>query len=440
MAAEPISTRPAEADLDDRKPRRWGWALLVVGAGGFLGWAAWAPLDAGVPAPGTVVVSGSRQAVQPLVSGKVTALLARDGAAVEAGQLVVKLDDTPARSQLEVARGQWLNLLAIEGRLQAEIAGRSGPAFGEALLAERADARAAGAMGLQAQLMATRSRALEGELSALAESRRGLELQAAALEAATASRGEQLRSLREQLASLRKLADEGFLARNRVLEQERAAEALVSALAEDAGNLGRTRQSVAELRARAGVRQQEFLREAQAQLAEVQRELSSLRSRLDSLRFELASTEIAAPVAGTVHNVSVHTVGGVVGAGTTLMEIVPRGQPLRVEAQVAPHLIDKVHAGLPVEILFPAFQQATTPSIPGRLLSVSADVLVEPRQSIPYFKVTVEVTPEGMAKLQRHEIRAGMPAEVFMRIGERTALNYLLKPLTDRLNRALTEP
>jgi len=440
MTTEPDSAAAVPADLDDRRPRRWGWALLVAGAGGFLGWALFAPLDAGVSAPGTVVVSGNRQLVQPLVSGRVAALLAAEGAAVQAGQPLVKLDDTPSRSQLEVARGQWLTALALEARLQAEISGRSAPAYPEALLAEHGDARAAGAMNLQTQLMATRRRALELELGALGETQRGLELQASGLEGSMAAKNEQLRSLREQLVGLRRLADEGFLARNRVLEQERAVSGLVSALAEDTGTLGRTRQSVAELSSRGNVRRQEFLREAQAQLADVQRELASLRSRLDSLRFELASTEIAAPVSGTVHNVSVHTVGGVVGAGTTLMEIVPRGQPLRVEAQVAPHLVDKVQAGLAVEIRFPAFQQATTPSIPGRLLSVSADVLVEPRQAIPYFKATIEVTPEGMAKLQRHEIRPGMPAEVFLRVGERTAMNYLFKPLTDRLNRALTEP
>ena len=440
MATDPDHTSPVAPDLDDRRPRRWGWALLLAGAGGFLGWAALAPLDAGVSAPGTVVVSGSRQAVQPLVSGRVAALLAREGASVEAGQPLVKLDDTPSRAQLEIARGQWLTTLALDARLQAELAGRTAPVYAEGLLAEQSDPRAATAMGLQAQLMATRRRALELELGALAENQKGLELQASGLEASMAAKNEQLRSLREQLGSLRKLADEGFLARNRVLDQERAISGLVSSLAEDSGALGRAVQGAAEVRARGLVRQQEFRREAQAQLADVQRDLAGLRSRLESLRFELASTEIPAPVAGTVHNVSVHTVGGVVGAGTTLMEIVPQGQPLRVEAQVAPHLVDKVKAGLAVEILFPAFQQATTPSIPGRLLSVSADVLVEPRQSIPYFKATVEVTPEGMAKLQRHEIRPGMPAEVFLRVGERTALNYLLKPLTDRLNRALTEP
>jgi len=115
-------------------------------------------------------------------------------------------------------------------------------------------------------------------------------------------------------------------------------------------------------------------------------------------------------------------------------------EPLRIEAQVAPHLIDKVKPGLDVDILFPAFQQSTTPHIPGRVTQVSADVLVEPKQGIPYFKATVEVTPDGMKLLRHHQIRAGMPAEVFVRTGERTMLNYLIKPLLDRMNSALTEP
>jgi protease secretion system membrane fusion protein len=427
-------------DLDDRRPRRWGWLLLLAGVGGFLAWAMLAPLDAGVSAPGTVVVTGHRKVVQPLVAGKVSALLVREGVSVKAGQQLVRLDDTASRSQFEIARGQWLAAMALEGRLLAEAADREAPTFSQALLREGADPRAAGAMTLHAQLLATRRRGLEAELAALTESRRGLDLQAAGTEAAMAAKREQLRLLRDQSAQLRRLADEGFLARNRVIDQERAEAALAAALAEDAGALGRTRQAIAESSSRATARVQDFRREAQSQLADVQREIAGLRSRLDSLAFELANSEIRAPAAGIVLNLAVHTEGGVVAAGSTLMEIVPQGEPLRIEAQVAPHLIDKVREGMQVEILFPAFQQATTPLIPGQLVSVSADVLVDPRQSIPYFRATIDVTPEGMTKLKHHEIRAGMPAEVFLRVGERTAMSYLTKPLTDRLRRSMTEP
>jgi protease secretion system membrane fusion protein len=178
----------------------------------------------------------------------------------------------------------------------------------------------------------------------------------------------------------------------------------------------------------------------ESQLTDVQREASTLTSRLQALEFELANTEIRSPAEGIVVGLAVHTVGGVVGTGAPMMEVVPRNEPLKIEAQVAPHLIDKVHPGLEVDILFPAFQQATTPHIPGRVMQVSADVLTEPKSGVTYYKASVEVSPEGMAKLKHHQIRAGMPAEVFIRTGERTLLNYLTKPLLDRLNRSLTEP
>ncbi len=121
------------------------------------------------------------------------------------------------------------------------------------------------------------------------------------------------------------------------------------------------------------------------------------------------------------------------------MEIVPDGERLKIEAQIAPHLIDKVHPGLDVDIMFPAFNQATTPHVPGKLVNVSADVLFEQKQNLPYYKASVEVTEEGMKALRHHQIRPGMPAEVFMRAGERTFLSYLFKPLKDRIRGALTE-
>ncbi len=216
--------------------------------------------------------------------------------------------------------------------------------------------------------------------------------------------------------------------------------AILGAIAEDAGNVGRTRQQIAELRARMLSREQDLRKEVESQLTDVQKESTSLASRLQALEFELANTEIRSPVDGIVVGLAVHTVGGVVAAGSPMMEVVPADEPLRIEAQIAPHLIDKVHPGLEVDILFPAFQQATTPHVSGRVELVSADVLTEPKQGIAYYKAIVEVTPDGMKSLRHHQIRAGMPAEVFVRTGERTLLNYLFKPLMDRMNRSLTEP
>jgi protease secretion system membrane fusion protein len=428
-------------DLNDARPRRWGWWVLVLGFGGFLAWAMLAPLDAGVSAAGSVVVSGNRKAVQPLAGGKIAAILAKDGDTVATGQLLVRLDDTASRSQLDITMGQWLTSLATEARLVAERSGRPNLEFPQELIAQAGDPRAAAAMALQTQLFATRRQTLASELAAMGQNIQGLEALSRGIETSRQTKEAQLRLLDEQLRNQRSLADEGFLPRNRVLELERTAASTSGAIAEDSGNLGRNQQAMAEARTRMLARQQDVRREVETQLADIQREASALRSRLQALEFDLRNTEIKAPANGIVMGLAVHTVGGVVAAGSPMMEVVPADESLKVEAQIPPHLIDKVRPGLAVDILFPAFNQATTPHIPGRVVQVSADVLNEPRQNNqPYFKAVVEVTPEGMAKLRSHEIRAGMPAEVFVRTGERTAMNYLLKPLLDRLNRALTEP
>lgn len=439
-AASSSQRAAAGAELSDARARRWGWGLVVLGFGGFMAWAALAPLDAGVASPGTVVVSGNRKSVQPLVGGKIVELAARDGDIVKAGQVLVRFDATQARSQLDIARGQWFSTLAVEARLVAERSGRGQIDFGSALLASRADPRAAAAMALQTELFATRRRSLDSDLNVLRENLRGLEAQLQGLAQAMRSRQDQQRLLGEEIERQRDLVKDGFLPRNRLSEQERSMAAVAGALAEDVGNQGRIRQQMAELRARMLSREQDQRKEVETQLTEVQREAASLSSRLQALDFEVANAEVKAPSEGVVVGLAVHTVGGVVAAGVPMMEIVPADEPLKVDAQIAPHLIDKVRPGLAVDILFPAFDQATTPHVPGRVLQVSADVLVEPKDGIQYFKAVVEVTPQGMKQLRELKIRAGMPAEVFVRTGERTLLNYLVKPLTDRMNRALTEP
>lgn len=438
-AKEKPVARPAKAvDMNDARPRRWGWWLLLVGFGGFMAWALLAPLDAGVASPGMVVVSGNRKAVQPLTHGKITALLAKDGDAVKSGQVLVKLDDSQARGQLEMTLAQWYSAMAVEARLTAEREGRAAVTYSKALLDAKDDARAVSAMALQNELFMTRKRSLESELNILREGITGLEIQVSGLEESRKARQEQVQLLREEVRNQRSLVNDGFLPRNRLSEQERQLSALLAASAEDVSNLGRARQAIVETKARILSRQADFRREIESQLTDVQRESAALASRVEALAFEVDNAEIRAPADGIVVGRTVHTIGGVVQAGASLMEVVPENEPLRVETQIQPHLIDKIHPGLDVDLLFSAFQQATTPHVPGKLVNVSADVLTDAK-GIPYYKAVVEVTPQGMKGLQKHQIRAGMPVEVFVRTGERTMMNYLLKPLTDRLQGALTE-
>jgi protease secretion system membrane fusion protein len=295
-------------------------------------------------------------------------------------------------------------------------------------------------MALQSRLLESRRQLRANELQSMEAALRGLEFQVQGQEAAKYSKESQSRMLREELRNQKSLADDGFFPRNRVSEQERLYASIQGGVAEDFNSAGKTRQAIAEGRARVAARQQEQRKDIESQLSDVQREAATLEGRLRGLEFEVRNAEVRAPVSGTVMSLSVHTVGGVVSNGMPLMEIFPKDDVLRIETPLATHLIDKVKPGMEVGILFSALNQATTPRIEGRIVQVAADAATDSRQNASYFKLVIEVTPDGMQKLQRQEVKAGMPADVFIKTGERTFMSYLLKPLTDRMHRALIEP
>jgi protease secretion system membrane fusion protein len=430
----------ASVDINHGRVSRLGWLVLAIGFGGFVLWAALAPLDQGVPASGQVVVTGNRKTVQNLGPGMVEAILVKDGDEVKSGQVLVRLDPTQARSQYEVALSQWFVVKAAEARLLADAQGKSEIVFPEDLLQAKDDPRAANAMAVQTQLLRSRQAGLQAELGAMKNTLAGLQASVKGLEATRRAKEEQTKLLLEELKGLRELAADGYLPRNRLSEQERLLAQLSGAISEDLGNLGRTQQSIGEIRMRMVARQQEYDKEVENGLSEVQKEVTSLDSRLKGLAFELANTEVRAPSEGIIVGLSVHTVGGVLAPGTPLMDVVPKNEPLRIEVQIATTLIDKVRLGLPVEITFPAFNQRTTPQIPGEFIQVAADATTDPQGKFPpYYRGQVVVTEAGMKKLKSHEVKAGMPAEVFIKTGERTMLNYLFKPMFDRMRSALTE-
>jgi protease secretion system membrane fusion protein len=186
-------------------------------------------------------------------------------------------------------------------------------------------------------------------------------------------------------------------------------------------------------------RQQEYQKEVETQLADVHREVSALEERIRALQFEVQNTEIWSPTDGKVVGLSIFTVGGVVQAGEHLMDVVPLDEPLRIDAQIPTRLIDRVHVGMPVDLMFTNFNASSTPRIPGMVAMVGADALVDPNTKQPFYKVQVEVTDDGMRKLGDNKVIPGMQVEVFIRTGERTLLTYLFKPLRDRMRPAMTE-
>ena len=432
---------PLTVNTDAGAYARLGWIIVAVGFLGFVLWATLAPLDKGVPLSGTVAKEGNRKAVQMQQGGIVKDILVADGDVVKAGQVLVRMNDTQARSTLEVSLPQYITARAVEARVLAELAGKDSIPFPAALVPYKDDPRIAGTMALQEQLMHARQSALRNELSGVDENIAGIKLQAQGLEESGQTKKEQLAIMKEQVDNTRDLAREGYIARNRFLDLQRTYAQIAGSIAEDAGNVGRAKRQVLELTLRKSQRVQDYQKELRTLLADTQKEADALEGRMRGQAFDLANLEVRAPADGVVIGSNVFTRGGVVAPGVKMMEIVPTEDSLVVEGQLAVNLVDKVHPGLPVELIFAAFNANKTPHIQGVITQVGADRIIEERTGTPYYKVRAKVTPEGLKMIaaKKMDVIPGMPVEIFVKTGERTMMSYLLKPVFDRAKTSLSE-
>jgi protease secretion system membrane fusion protein len=432
---------PEPVNTDAGAYARIGWFIVLLGVGGFLLWAFLAPLDKGVPMSGTVVKESNRQAVQHQQGGTVRELLVRDGAVVKAGQVLLRMDSVQAKSQSDITRTQYLTGRATEARLLAERDGKSAVVFADELLALKNDPRVAEIMLLQTQLFTSRTTSLRNELAAVDQNIVGLKAQIQGTVESRDSKKQQLAFLKEQIDGMRDLAKEGYVARNRLLDVERTYAQVGGSISEDIGMIGRSQSQILELTLRRSQRQQDYQKEVRGNLADVQKETESLGARLTAQDHDLANVEVKAPVSGVVVASAVFTQGAVVAPGFKLMDIIPTDDALVVEGQLPVHLVDKVHAGLPVELIFSAFNSNRTPHIKGEVVTVSADRFVDERSGVPTYHVRVKVTAEGAKMIASHKlaIRSGMPVEIFVKTGERSMMSYLLKPLADRAKSSLSE-
>jgi protease secretion system membrane fusion protein len=428
-----------DVKTDESVHSRLGWWIVLVGVGGFLLWAFLAPLDKGVPLSGTVTVDTNRKAVQHRTGGIIDQIYIKEGDHVKAGQVLVRMNDVQINAQTEITRTQLITARAVKARLLAERDGNNTIEYPADLLAMQHDPRIQNTILTQNQLFRSRQLAMAHELAAIDENIAGLTMQLQGLEASQISKKQQIEFLREQLVNLRELSTDGFVPRNRVLDLERTNVQLAGEISAETGNIGRLQRQISELKQRRIQRLQEHQKEVRQQLSDIQREADALHSQLISHEFELDNVLVKAPTDGIVVGINVFTEGGVIQPGFRLMDIVPSDDPLTITGQVPVHLIDKIHPGLPVDLIFSAFNQNKTPNIPGEVLQVSADRLTDERTGEPYYQLKAKVTPEGMTLLTHHQVRAGMPVEIFVKTGERSLMNYLFKPILDRLHAAMSE-
>ncbi|KFF63109.1 hemolysin D [Pectobacterium brasiliense] len=441
MSASEISEESMNqaARRDEKRAVRLGWLLVLAGFGGFLLWALFAPLDKGVMVNGSVVISGNRKVVQHNQGGIVDKIQVKDGDRVEAGQILLTLNEVDARSASEGLDGQYLQLVAREGRLLAEQQRLSDMVMTPRLqpLAGKPEMNVITA--LQRDLLRSRQQSLKLEAEGMRTSIAGMEASLGAQRQVMSSKQKQRETLEQQLQGLRSLAAENYVPRNKMLENERLLAQLNGDIAQLAGDINRTRRDIEQQTLLIAQRQQEYDKEVNSELADVRALLSDVGSKKEKADFNLANIQMRAPVSGTVVGLKVFTEGGVIAPGQTLLEIVPDDQPLLVDARLPVELVDKVWPGLPVELQFVAFNQSTTPRVAGTVELLSADRLLDERDGSPYYSLRVQVDEAGKRALEGLEVKPGMPVQGFVRTGERSFVNYLFKPLMDRLHLALTE-
>ncbi|PVZ19458.1 MULTISPECIES: HlyD family type I secretion periplasmic adaptor subunit [unclassified Pseudomonas] len=429
------------ASIDAASTARRGLWFLLIALGGFLAWAFLAPLDQGVVGQGTVVVAGERKTVQPLVAGVVQKILVNEGDLVKQGQLLVQLNTVQAQAQLDVNRGKLITARATEARLTAERLRQSEITWPPELLAQKDDPRAKAAMALQQNLFATRAAELKSRQGIVEHQISADTQQLKAYQEVRANYGTQLKFQQEELVGLRDLAKDGYVPRAKLFEAERNSAQMAGQLATSIGDIGKTQQSINESKLKLLQQDQEFRRDAETQLSDIAAQASGYADQIAALEFEVANGALRAPVDGQVLDLTVHTIGGVATAGQALMSVVPLDSPLSVTARFQPMMANKLKPGLPVQVHFTALQRVDTPVMVGKVTTVSADQLIDQQTHQPYFSARVELPPDSLAKLRDKglPVKPGMLADVTVVTGERTLVNYLMKPLRERLLAAFKE-
>lgn len=426
-----------QPQTNDLPIRRIGYLILFLTFGLFGSWAVFAPLDSAALAPGVVTVKSYRKTVQHLEGGIVKALHVRDGDVVQAGDVLVELDGTQTLAELEMVRSQLIAARAMENRLMAERDGQERVEF--APTPEGGDPRVIEAQENERRIFTARRSSRLGEIDVLKKRKVQLEEQIRGFQDVIASKQELARSYQSEIGDLNELLKEGFVDKQRLLEQERSVTRLRSEVADLKSSIAQTRLQIGETELQIAQLEKNFVTEVVNQLAEVQTQVFDLSERLSAVQDRANRIQIRAPESGMVLGMKVHTVGGVVGPGTPLLDIVPASEDLIVEAQISPIDIDRIATGKLADIRFSAFKSATTPVIEGQLTHVSADRLVDEKTGMPYYLGRVELTEKGRKDLGELMLVPGMPAEVLLNTGERTLWNYLVQPATNAFARSLIE-
>lgn len=416
-----------------------GYAIIFVTFGVFGSWAAVAKLDSAVFAPGTISLEGNRKVVQHLEGGIVAGILVEEADSVSQGDILIKLSDVEARSNLDVLTTRLDVAKVTEARLLAERELADTIALPNDL--RKADsAIIQSSFKDQADLFQDRRSILKSRTDILAvrveqtnTQIEGLELQKSALE-------RRLVNFTEMVERMRSGQEKGLIQTNILSQREDELIQIEASLGRVISEIAQAKNSINETHFEKLQVEQEYKERANSELEKVRAEIAELEQRAKIVEDVLTRTDIRAPSSGTIQDLKVHTVGSVIQAGQVLMELVPEDEELLINARVSPRDIDNVAPGLQTEVRFTAFKTKLTPIMLGQVQSVSNDVITpENPQEMPYYLARIEVVEEDIPEEISGRLTPGMPADVIITTGERTVANYIVSPLMDAVRKSMIE-
>jgi len=415
-----------------------GLLIIVLCFGLFGSWAAFAPLERAAFAAGTVKVASNKKTVQHLEGGTVKRILVQDGEAVEAGDLLVELDSSQLVAQFDVFTHQLMQARIIAKRLLAEQQQKLVIDVGSIAL-PKGDERTQVMLANQQDLLIARTTAMSGRVNVFQQRIRQLESNRSGLIEQNNTTNMLLASYKTDLNDQNELLKEGYAQISRVRDLERNISTLNGDVAKVNSSINALDMQVNETKLNITQLRKDRTAEVAQQLAETDMAINELQEKNAILAEKISRTLILAPVTGNVLNMTLHTVGGVVAQGRSILDIVPYQDRLIVEAQIAINDIDSVAVGSTADIRFSVFNEVKSTVIEGRIEYISADRLVSENGGFPYYLARLEVTDKGMIALEGHTLIPGMPAEVLINTGTRTLLQYLLQPALEAYSRSFIE-
>lgn len=431
---------PPELERRLKRPMMVGAGVIGAFVLGLGIWAAAVSLGTGVTAQAHVRADAMRKTLKARDPGVVKQILVSEGQQVRAGQPVLLFNDVEARAAVEVLQNQYDTLLAQNARFTAEALGKNLLEMPAELTARMSDPAVAMLVRDQQFLFSTRQQLFQSQAAVLAQRVEQQQSQIQGLQAQVDSVSEQQRLTEEELSGYRKLNEQGFAPKTLILRYERSLAELGGRKGQLLAEIQRVRQQMGEARLQLASLHNERETQAAEGLRDSQTKLADVIPRLTAARGRLEATVVRAPVDGYVFNLTQFTVGGIVGGGEQIMDVVPAGVPLTVTAQIRPEDVDQVHPGMPARVKLTGLNQRFNDALEATVSVVSADRMVTEDTGAPFYRVDLRIPPAELAKLKNGvELTPGMPATVLIKTGDRSVMSFLISPITDTMEDAFRE-